>query len=163
MADIRPNPVPSEEQWASPADRIKEMILKRWDEAENLFTNGDDIFYSRATKSFKRMFFVMADKEERDILNIIDDNERKDITNIREKHLPLKEEEDTIRKVQYSYAEIRMEVLVMMMGQSPVVQKDVDVEFVMPETMEGCEEIRKLVRESMTKQETDLARIRALG
>lgn len=149
----QPTTTPFEAEMNSPADKMKEMILDSWKLAEDYFTKGEDILYSRASRSFSRMFFVMADLVEKEILATIDSKEREEIKAIRDANVKQKKSsvitDDEIKKILVEYADLRMETLILMISQSPIIQKDVDVEFVMPQRMEDAEAIRAMVKQKL--------------
>lgn len=154
MADsqLPPPTIQTEDQFQSRSDKICDMILRRWEIAEDKFTKGEDDDYVRASKSFARSFSTMADMDEKQFLMDIDKTESDEIEKARNskdkegKELPPDRRDKEVRRIQHEYAEVRMEILVVMLSTSPIIQKDVIVEFIVPKSLEDCKKIKEMIK-----------------
>jgi len=149
MPDVQlpPPTIQTEDQFSSRSDKICDIILRRWEIAEDLFTKGNDLDYARATRSFGRSFFTMADTEEKQFLMDIDKTETEEIKVMEDaQKLPPDARDREVKKIQYRYAELRMEILIIMLSQSSIIQKDVIVEFIVPKSLKDCQTIKDMIK-----------------
>lgn len=135
-----------EEQYLTPSERIAYMILKRWDMVKNAYSEMDDLKFARSVKSLARMFYVVAGEEEKQELEKLDEEEIKALEEIRKNiSLPSEIMDKKIKEKMFEFAEKRMKKLIRMIGQSKLIVKDVEVDFVIPQNFEEIEKMRKMI------------------
>lgn len=143
-----------EEQYMSPADRIKDMILRRWGKAEDFYDDCTDVSFSRAVRSMARLFSVVGDKTEREVLRkLAAEEDAKLALNRTKSELTPAAREKEEKELLFKYAEDRLDVLSEMLAHSPVIQKDVEIDFVVPKTLDACETVRDMVQKGITMAE----------
>ena len=139
--------------YMSPSDRIKVMVLSRWERVENYYDEVKDINYMRTTKSLGRILYVLMSKDEKEVYDNFEINEETDIKEIEEKKIEREIKNKEIEETMFKYAEFRMRLLTMMLGGSPIVQKEIEVDFQMPQKLEDIEKLRLLVKSRIPKSE----------
>jgi len=146
-----------EDSFSSPADRIKDMILRRLEAVENRYDEMEDARFSRTVLSLSRLFYIVASDRDRSYLNEVTRREteavekrRNEIEASAEAHggNPDEAKDFVVQKIWREYAELRLSLLVEMLGHSPVIQKDVEVDFRVGDTMEEAQQIADLIKES---------------
>lgn len=136
---------PTENQvYTSPSERIKNIILNKLEECERYFSNGEKEKFINSTKSLKRLSFMQIQKADKESIKKADESEVKEI-DLKHKDYKLNPEEKrkAIKDIQERCAANRLELLIEALSRSPVVEKDVEVDFQISEKMEVLRELVK--------------------
>jgi hypothetical protein len=141
-----------EEKVDSPVDRLKYMILQRWDRAENLYVEGRDMEFARATKSFERQLGSVLSPKQRHILKEINNLEERSLKNARGLTKSLTEVEAKLREIQVEYAQMRIYLLAKLLAASPVVQHDIETDFRIPDAQEEAKILQQIISFRMPAQ-----------
>lgn len=132
-----------EEVHLSPSDRIKNMILKRWDLTENSYTDGDVWKFIRGVESLSRMVKSQlqpdAKKKLEDLVTKETNQVKKEIETIENDDLKLQTEQ----KKRLEFAKEKIDLLVDLIRESPIIVKDIDVDF---DATVDMDELRKIVK-----------------
>lgn len=154
-----------EDSFSSPADRIKDMILRRLEAVENRFDEMEDARFARTVLSLSRLFYIVASERDRAYLNEVTRREtvaveerRKSIEDSAAEHggNPDEAKDFVVQKIWREYAELRLSLLVEMLGHSPVIQKDVEVDFRVGDTMAEAQQISELIKTGRSDNTTQI-------
>lgn len=125
------------EQHLSPSDIVKIMILDRWKKMLSYYEEGNDLGFTRSTKTFASMLQSQLNEEEEKILLDLDAEEEKEIVAIRKQQLKddiMSEKIDKqIKEIYLNYAERRMKILTNLIKNSSIIVRDVEIEFALNE------------------------------
>lgn len=141
------NSIQTEDVYTSPSERMKNIILNKLEECERYFSQGDTEKFINATKSLKRLAFMQIRKDFKKKLLDLDIEEKEKIEVIwkkKESDMKMEEKKKVRKEVLSDYATQRMELLIDAISNSPIIEKDMEVDFNISENMEV---LRQLVKE----------------
>lgn len=147
-----------EERWTSPSDRIKEMILRRWDRTENAYAEGEDTFFIRSTRSLMRNLGIFIDDEDTKRLEDLDKKEEKDIEAVNN-NKDIKSDElkaKKIKDIEFKYALLKMDMAAQLINNSAIITKDLEVDFRIPTNPKEVEKLQDIITEKTPIQETPM-------
>lgn len=134
-----------EETNLSTSEKIKVMILGKWDKADSYYCNMEDQKFVRASKVLGYSLFTQLKEDQKKELEKLKNDEYKEIKEIlADKTLPNEVKVERIRVKQFDWAEKRMEMCVQFIDRSPIVTKDFDVDVDITDM--DLEELRSMVQ-----------------
>jgi hypothetical protein len=155
-----PQATMTEDQFMSPSDRLKDMILKRWIKAEDFFDEVQDINFARTTKSLSRMFGSVLSDDERHRLSVINRSEKKMIEFVKAGKKSLTTDmEKEIHAIQVQHAEDRIHIISLMLTRSSVIQRDIEADFYIEDSIEAGKRVAKLISEETDSKEVSLSNV----
>lgn len=144
----------------SPSDKLKDMILQRLASVATYYDDLDDRRFCRAVQSFARFFYIVAQEKERVFLEKLDDDEESrlkailagvDTDMLKDLNLGGGKLPETATRQNYhdraqkEFAITRWELVSKMLAHSSLIQRDVDVDFRLPDTMAECAKMQEAI------------------
>lgn len=143
------------ERWSSPSEKMKAVVINRYEKTENLYTEMNDRSFIRSCKALSRSLRQFLTPEQRELLDKLNNEEEKALKEMYEENEGAKDEIiiQERKKVEFEYAEKRMDICAQLINNSSIITKDMEVDFKIPQDPEEIERLQEIIKNPIQREE----------